>query len=136
MWGSIYQVNGMVTRVDDGGVEPADRDWFKSVLKLLLVPFIGSFLLIWWLLTRRSPLRGLMYGFLIFGRGHNMVPVEYFRVRDSSMNEYIIRRKGYMDSNVATGDHVEVLGHMHNSVLHLSSGRNLTTGAPFKVKKR
>ena len=136
MWDPIYQISGTVTRIDDGGMEPADRNWYRFVLTLLLAIFISFFLFAWWLLTRRSPLRGLFYGYFLFGRGQNMIPVWYFRVRDSSLNEYIVRIKGYIDTNVVPGDKVEVFGRMRNSVVHLSGGKNLTTGALFKLRKK
>ena len=136
MRGGMCKIKGTVTSIVDGVPEPADRDWLMFGMRALLILCLGGFLLIWRMFSRRSVGGNLLFGYLLFGRGQIHVPVQHFRIRDSSLNVHVVRRKGYMDGHIVVGDEVVAEGHVRDSVLHLSNGWNLTTGTSLRVRRR
>jgi len=136
MWRTTDKVKGIVTSVDNGGLEPADRDWILFVIKALIISCLGIFYLMWQMFTRRSPGGSFTLWYLLFGRGRTQIPVQYFRIRDSNQNLQPVRSKGYISNHVKVGDYIVAEGQIRDSVLHLSGGKNLTTGASLRVRRR
>ena len=136
MIGTICTINGTVIDISDSGLEPPDRNWLLTVFALILIVYLSFFLMIWWIITHHAPGRGLLLGSLFFRRGPSLIPVKYYRIRTSPSTEQIVRVKGFLDSNVVSGDSIEVSGRLNDSTLYFSSGRNLTTGAPLNVRKK
>lgn len=136
MLGQRYHISGTVTSIDNRGLEPADRDWILLSIRVVLILCLGFFILVWRICTHRSLGVSLILGYLLFGRGQKQVPVQYFRIRDISQNLHVVRSKGYIDGQIMVGDRVVAEGHLRDSVLHLSVGRNLTTGTSFRVRRK
>lgn len=63
-------------------------------------------------------------------RAENLVPVQYFRVRDSAGQEHVVRRKGHLLSgHIMPGDDLALWGRWRRGVLHMQHGLNLRTHA-------
>lgn len=139
--------------------EPADWNWPRFFNRmLLLVEFLGLPLLLLWTLLRLGPISiilailalvflfkfasptGMFNSLRIlrflnpFARGER-VPVQYFRVRDGSGRECIVRRKGVLDGQVMAGDEVALWGRFRNGILQLSHGRNVRTRASLVLSR-
>ena len=155
---------GTVIAADQVYYENPDFSWARTLNRLLLlVEFLGlPLLLLWWLLAYAGPLSlilGVLGLFLLFKflSPHNLfamlgifhllnpfrresrvaqVPVQYFRVRDSSQREYIVMRKGHLLSgNLMPGDEVALWGSLRRGTLHLQRGMNLRTGAQIALRR-
>lgn len=152
---------GTVIAADQVYYEPPDFSGLRLFNRsLLIIEFLGlPFLLLWALLKFAGPfslILGLLGLYLFFkfispsnlfallGIFHflkpsrareDQVPVQYFRVRDRSEREHIVRRKGHLRSgHLMPGDEVALWGRWRGGILHLRSGLNLRTQAQINLQ--
>lgn len=161
LWQREPNLIGTVIAADQVYYEPPDFDGIRLLNRLLLiVEFLGlPFLLLWAFLKFAGPF-SLIFGllglylffrfispsnlFALLGIFHflsparareEQVPVQYFRVRDLSEREHIVRRKGHLRSgNLMPGDEVALWGSWRGGSLYLKSGLNLRNQAQITVQ--
>lgn len=130
---------------------------------LLLTEFLGfPILVLWYFMTYYGPVSTILaiMALLFFFRFINplnllamlgifhllnpfrsrsrseQVPVQYFRVRDPSQREVIVRRKGHLrDGHIMTGDEVALWGFFRGGTLHFRRGLSLRTGARITLQR-
>lgn len=161
LWRREPDLQGTVIAADAPYYEPPDFDGYRMLNRMLLIlEFLGlPFLLLWALLKFAGPfslILGLLGLYLFFkflshsnlfallGIFHflspaktreEQVPLQYFRVRDRSEREHMVRRKGHLRSgHLMPGDEVALWGHWRNGIFHLRSGLNLRTQAQIAVQ--
>lgn len=160
LWRREPDLMGTVIAADQVYYEPPDFNGLRLLNRvLLLLEFLGlPFLLLWALLKFAGPfslILGLLGLYLFFKfispsnlfallgifhflrpRGReDQFPVQYFRIRDRSEREHIVRRKGHFTSgNLMPGDEVALWGRWRGGILHLRSGLNLRTQARVNLQ--
>jgi hypothetical protein len=152
---------GTVIAADAVYYEPPDLDALRLLNRaLLLLEFLGlPFMLLWALLKFAGPfslilgILGLYLFFRFISPGNllallgifhllrptrareDQVPVQYFRVRDRSGQEHLVRRKGHLRSgHIMPGDEVALWGSWRGGVLHLRGGLNVRTQAQIALR--
>lgn len=147
---------GTVIAVEPLQMEPPDL----SALHLLAKPVLALFVplvALWALLSLANPLFLLLFALcLVFllrvvrlgnllplfflarmRRVEELLPVQYFRVRDERGHEHVVRRKGHLVSgHVMPGDEVALWGHWRHGVLYMQRGLNLRTHTHLVPRSR
>jgi len=156
---------GTVIAADPPYYEDPDFDPARFLNRLLLVlEFLGlPIFLLWYFMTYYGPLSfilgilAIIFFFRIFSPLHLLAmlgifqhlnpfrsarerseqePVQYFRARNRSAREIIVRRKGHLrDGNIMPGDEVSIWGYLRGGTLHFLKGVSLRTGARISLRK-
>ncbi|MGH8546535.1 MAG: hypothetical protein ACREX3_23550 [Gammaproteobacteria bacterium] len=155
---------GTVIALDAVYYEDPDFDPARFLNRfLLLIEFLGlPIVLLWYFMTYYGPLSfvlgilAIVFFFRIFSPLHLLAmlgifqhlnpfrparerseqePVQYFRMRERSGREMIVRRKGHFrDGNIMAGDEVSIWGYLRGGTLHFLKGVSLRTGASISLR--